>query len=86
MRLVTRDHLPTRPRRMWPELFGVEAETVELPAETEADRLFAAAVVLADDFRLLPEFGLAQASAEERFLFALATVRVLRSVETGEEP
>ena len=83
MRTMTRAALSAPSGRAWRECFGPPAETLELPAATEADRLFACAVVLADDLRSLPEFGLAEASADERFLFAYVYVRLLRDIEAG---
>jgi hypothetical protein len=83
MRAVTRAILSEGTERAWGECFGPPVAVVALPAETEAQRLFACAVVLADDFRHLREFGLADASAEDRFLAAWSWCRVLRDVEAG---
>lgn len=82
MRLVSQDALSDGTQRMWAAMFPT-ADAGEMTARTEEDRLFAAAVVLADDYRHMPQTGLAQASADERFLFARIFVRTLRAVETG---
>lgn len=80
MRLVTKDQLSAGVQRMWAAMFP---DTAPLPSRTEDDRLFAAAMVLADDYRHMPETGLSQSSADDRFLFAQIFVRTLRAAETG---
>lgn len=83
MKLATRNILSERTERAWLGCFGPASEMVELPAETEDQRIWACAVIYADDLRYLPETGLAQASAEERMFAALIWCRFLRDVEAG---
>lgn len=68
-------------RRVWPALFGPDTPPGCPCHDGEQDRQRVAAMALADDFRLAPHLGLAQASEADRQRFAEITVRIWRELE-----